>query len=501
VTHINAWTWVAGQRRARAVGEYLWEYDGGSGISALAADGAILVYGTFVYRNLPLGCDEGPIRCHLFLVGGTVQRVGRRSYAKLFEVPPAALAVNAGRIAVLPMESEGCACNRDPSWAPDGQRIAFSSRRLGPDTDISSVRASGGKPIDVTTNFRDDREPDWSPDGEKIVFVASDAIWTVRRDGKDERLLLADCQYCSSPTWSPDGSKIAFYKSSDDGVDVFVVQADGSGRVRLAEGSDPAWSPDGRSIAFKRYRSGSGIWLMDADGSNQRPLAQGSDPAWSTTGKIAFVGSDGHDAELYVISPDGTGQRQITDNLDNDYSPDWSPDGERLAFIRDRRTKLQEELYVMNADGSGTRRLTTTRSAIARFPIEVRTARNGAVISRFMPTGRASEIALSREFVAVLVQEGHRRAKVEFFNPASGARLGAVGVPRTARALSISGKTIVFAAGRKIWMLDAASRKASVLALARTTPISLSIEGRSVAWAENGRKRGLVRALWLRAPR
>ena len=512
MTHIDAWTWVAGQRRARAVGEYFLEYDGfGARISALAADGATLVYGTVVYTNLPRDCDDvNPRPCHLFLIGGNVRRVGRDSSAELFEIPPSSMAANAGRVAVIPMDSEGCACNSDPAWAPDGHRIAFASRRIGPDTDISFIGPNGGSPTDVTTNFRRDEEPDWSPDGERIVFIASGAIRTVRRDGKDERLVSAGClrdvAACSSPAWSPDGSKIAFFREGDTRKGdwgIFVARTDGSGVVRLAQGYKPAWSPDSRSIAFEKHESGSGasVWLMDTDGSNQRRLAQGSSPAWSFSGKIAFQKSDGHDWELYVISPDGTGLRQLTDNLVSDYSPDWSPDGERLAFVRDGRTKLRQEIYVMRADGSEPRRVTNTPSVLTHFPAEIREAPTGAVISRFMPHGRAFEVALSREFVAVLVQVGRRRARIELFRPTSGARLGAVRVPSGANALSISGKTVIFARGRTIWMLDAKRRKTSMLSLARTRPIGLSIEGRRVAWAESGRKRSRIRALRLPAPR
>src|SRR5262249_58400016 len=64
-------------------------------------------------------------------------------------------------------------------------------------------------------------------------------------------------------------------------------------------------------------------------------------------------------------------------------------------------------------------------------------------------------------------------------------------------ALSMSGNRVVFRAGRTIELLDAATQKISVLTVARSRPIGLSIEGRRVAWAVNADGRGLVRAIVL----
>lgn len=90
--------------------------------------------------------------------------------------------------------------------------------------------------------------------------------------------------------WSPDGRKIAFVSYRDGNMEIYVMNADGSGVTRLTNhpGSDahPAWSPDGRKIAFQSDRDGnSEIYVMNADGSGVTRLtyspAYDGEPAWS----------------------------------------------------------------------------------------------------------------------------------------------------------------------------------------------------------------------------
>jgi len=169
-----------------------------------------------------------------------------------------------------------------------------------------------------------------------------------------------------------------------EGQRIYVMNADGSGQRRLTPAATkdadyPAWSPDGRKVAFSRdgaFTSADGtayaqIYVMNGDGSGQRKLTRPDDgsqfsPAWSPDGrKIAFVGhrlSDGFQEEIYVVNADGSGQRRLTRTGENS-SPAWSPDGRKIAFAREpTRAGVDSgysHIYVMNADGSGQRRLTT----------------------------------------------------------------------------------------------------------------------------------------------
>jgi TolB protein len=167
-------------------------------------------------------------------------------------------------------------------------------------------------------------------------------------DGSDRATKLANG---GDPAWSPDGTKLAY---SDSG-NIYVINADGTGAVKLTTGTEgdvhPAWSPDGARLAFARWPydddnyGNSDIWVMNSDGSGVRnlTLSHGASfcnwaPAWSADGqRIAFVGGQmGYvfqslegPANIYVMKTDGTGLRQLTTSPvgQRNLNPVWGPGG------------------------------------------------------------------------------------------------------------------------------------------------------------------------------
>jgi Tol biopolymer transport system component len=140
-------------------------------------------------------------------------------------------------------------------------------------------------------------------------------------------------------TNAPTG-RIAFSMGSPTHEDIYAVNADGSGLVRLTDDPaadfDPSWSPDGRRIAYRHEDEQSGqIYVMNADGSQQRNLTRrrGLDysPAWSPDGRrIAFGSVRAGKATIWVMRPDGSGRRRLS-GVYGEY-PAWSPDGRKIAF-------------------------------------------------------------------------------------------------------------------------------------------------------------------------
>lgn len=159
---------------------------------------------------------------------------------------------------------------------------------------------------------------------------------------------------------------IAFESHRDGNVEIYVMNADGSGQTNLtnnpATDDDPAFSPDGTRIAFVSLRNGNReIYLMNADGSNPINLtnnpADDIQPAFSPDGlQLAFASNRHGNREIYVLNIDGTNLMRITNNPAIDRAPAFSPDGTRIAFRSDRDGN--DEIYLMNADGSNQTNLT-----------------------------------------------------------------------------------------------------------------------------------------------
>jgi dipeptidyl aminopeptidase/acylaminoacyl peptidase len=220
---------------------------------------------------------------------------------------------------------------KSPTWSPDGSQIMVSmtyGEHLATERKCSGQRPPRGA-TDITMKIegKDDivfcytvlPDPDW---GLRRVNVATGQFedlnydtnsvspaWDPSNPGRliydglwglvsldltqgTASPITTDAQ-ARSPVFSPDGRKLAVSYRQDDHWDVHVLNADGSGDVRLTETSyqtwvqqelngqaprsynnaAPAWSPDGSQIAFLTDRSGLWeIWVMNADGSHQRPL-------------------------------------------------------------------------------------------------------------------------------------------------------------------------------------------------------------------------------------
>jgi len=160
----------------------------------------------------------------------------------------------------------------------DEPRIYSNSPIYVLDVDTALQGAGAAAVIRLTTDPATDFDPTWSPDGTRIAFRSqrdgNDEIYVMNADGTCQINLTNDPADDWSPAWSPDGTRIVFAHFFDGNSysDIAVINTDGTGlkRITTSSGEYPAWSPDGTQIAFASARAGNyDIYAMNADGSAQ----------------------------------------------------------------------------------------------------------------------------------------------------------------------------------------------------------------------------------------
>ncbi|MDX3899590.1 MAG: amidohydrolase family protein [Sphingobium sp.] len=233
-----------------------------------------------------------------------------------------------------------------PTISPDGKSVAFIA--LG---DLYVAPVAGGTPENLTRDHAMDADPSWSPDGTKIAYSSDKAgglpqLW-VRdiKTGKDRQVTDMTTQPLGA-AWSPDGKSIAAIDV--DGrwgvAGVFTVDVD-SGKVTRLQASlpqpgEPSWSADGKYVAIslsklfsKSFREGTNqIYIIPTDGK--------SPPFWQTP-----------DANIGIDTRGGGG-------------PAWSPDGKKMAAIYEGLLKV----WPVGADGAPSGPPRAYGSEMAHYP-------------------------------------------------------------------------------------------------------------------------------------
>jgi Tol biopolymer transport system component len=189
-------------------------------------------------------------------------------------------------------------------------RLAFS--RYIQDDDIYRLEPDGSsRPLVQSPTF--DNNPQVSPDGHRIAFCSmrsNDAmdVWVANADGSAAaRLTHGPGDWQCSPTWSPDGRRIAFDSQAEDGSwHIWTADVDGGTLQQITtdpgDQNMPTWSGDGRWIYFSwKQRTGRDIWRIERQtGAKQRVTRGGSGQVGreSADGKTLFYQPATSDAPL-----------------------------------------------------------------------------------------------------------------------------------------------------------------------------------------------------------
>ncbi len=184
-------------------------------------------------------------------------------------------------------------------------QIAFASTRAGlPQIFLTNIDGTGL--VQVTDLAEGACQPSFSPDGSRLAFTspctgnddryAGSALWIINTDGTGLQPLVTAPGGDYDPAWSPSGDRIAFTSLRGGRAQIYVINLSDGSLLDLSQNgeydSQAAWSPTGTQLIFTSMRTGiSTIWEMPDDGEPQTVFSrsggrENSHAAWSTDGQV-----------------------------------------------------------------------------------------------------------------------------------------------------------------------------------------------------------------------
>jgi Tol biopolymer transport system component/DNA-binding winged helix-turn-helix (wHTH) protein len=206
-------------------------------------------------------------------------------------------------------------------------------------------------------------EPSFSPDGNSVAFVREggkpgETGIFVTAVGSNQFMQLTNNEGDCCPVWSPDGSSIAFSRFANNVFTIHVVSADGgAAQKRSAEKTLNPMSAAFTQIADPSERQ------IDTNGV----VPQHGELDWSPDGKsIAFSGAGG----LYLLSLQNAAVHRLTEPppMAQDWGPEFSPDGEKVLFVRNREVGLPDEIWFTSASGGDATRILSEPGRVVSSP-------------------------------------------------------------------------------------------------------------------------------------
>jgi Tol biopolymer transport system component/predicted Ser/Thr protein kinase len=232
---------------------------------------------------------------------------------------------------------------RQPSFSPDGNQVAFSWNGEKQDNfDIYVKLIGSGTYLRLTTARERDSCPAWSPDGRSIAFIREgptrkDSVYLVSPLGPPERRV-SEITQTSTETdwprgmaWTPDGKSLVVTDRNSDNepLGLFLLSVESGERRRLTSpqgkafvDSQPAFSPDGHTLAFIREVAVGvrDIYLLVLS-EDYQPMGDPKRltfedqvtfrPIWTSAGaEIIFSSGQFRVPNLFRISASGSGKPQ-----------------------------------------------------------------------------------------------------------------------------------------------------------------------------------------------
>jgi Tol biopolymer transport system component/DNA-binding winged helix-turn-helix (wHTH) protein len=286
-----------------------------------------------------------------------------------------------------------------PAWSPDGTRIAFLRDKPGGGSEVRLIASTGGADHMIgEVQGLADQGLSWHPDGRSLAVV--DRSSPGERNGilalnivtgsktKLTSPSTHDMQHDMQPAFSPDGRTLAFtrqLRSPEFGAFVHVVPvAGGEPKVLVPTSVGPrrgrlAWVAGGREILFparllaqdggpprpSSFGRASSLWSVPVEAGQARPLGgteRAVDVAVSQDGHRLVYSQGTMDWDIWQLDlrrgrATGEAQTRFAPSTEDDANPQFSPDGERVAFTSVRSG--QNEIWVVDGQGRHPLKLTS----------------------------------------------------------------------------------------------------------------------------------------------
>lgn len=229
--------------------------------------------------------------------------------------------------------------------------------------------------LNGTLAFQSDRRSPDNPDGRNHIFTIDLA------SGRVTQLTTGRNHHDQHPKWSPDGSRISFVSSRAGNFDLYVMNADGSGVMRLtdhpANDFDPIWMPDMQSLIFSSERDSRSdlyrVWIADrrVERLTHHFVGRAIMPSVSPDGRqVAFAAQTLQrlqfwEFQIHILDL-ATGKTTPLDNSGGACWPSWSPDGRTLANVL--LSREPSTIQLRNPDGSGAREIAADPKRWAYYP-------------------------------------------------------------------------------------------------------------------------------------
>jgi Tol biopolymer transport system component len=271
------------------------------------------------------------------------------------------------------------------SWSPDGRFIAMSDTDRGQEVAgvfLFSLETGERQRLTSPPNqIPGDLCPTFSPDGQYLAFmrVTSDitgdlylrnSAGDVQQLTSDGRLRLYDQGVIGGLTWTPDSQTIIYSSETGGSPSLWKVSKSGGTPERLPVGGVDVFYPSiaGNRMAFTQIHGGRPVYQIEVSNSTHPTSAPvklipstraNYTPQFSPDGeKIAFASDRSGTHEIWICDRDGTNQIQLTSfGGPHAGSPRWSPDGKQIVF--DVHTSNIGNIYTVTVEGGSPRRVTS----------------------------------------------------------------------------------------------------------------------------------------------